>query len=442
MNKFSIKNLGLDKVFNWKDEYGRGRCCMLTSAWINTTLLYLISDALYSAFLIAKGYSMVEVSALSVVSLLSSFFALASPLILERFKRRKLILGVGRFLFYALNLLGITAIPSIFHDRTAMLIASYVTVFLAGALNTIVTSGYSAWHVNFIQGESRLYYFSCQQTSTTIISTVLIFLMSMIADRLDGTAWALPVMTYGRIFAMVFGILDVVLLSLPNEYEYAKNAKEIRLDYLVKLPFGNKKFIATVGILCLWFFAQGLTSSVYNYYMITEMKASLKLMNLTIIFYSVALIFTSKFWRQVVRKRSWIATFGICGLIHAPSALFYILMTPSNVTWIFILVALTQGFAGVGLNLSCMNMVYVNTPIEDQTYYIGFYNMAVNVAPLIGRVIATLAVAAAGNAAVNVFGLEFNVVRWLYLGQFIAYFAASILFIKNREKLNSPQIRK
>ena len=76
-------------IFNWRESRGRGRCCMLASSWILRIIRDITLGALYSAFLSVNGFSMVDVSLLSVLTLLSSFCSGITPFILERFEKRK-----------------------------------------------------------------------------------------------------------------------------------------------------------------------------------------------------------------------------------------------------------------------------------------------------------------------------------------------------------------
>ncbi len=421
-------------IFNWRESRGRGRCCMLASSWILRIIRDITLGALYSAFLSVNGFSMVDVSLLSVLTLLSSFCSGITPFILERFEKRKWILAGGKLLYYVLSILGLTILPLLVENHRAMLITACVLVFVSGALNTIVTCGYSAWHAAFLQGDARISYFSFQQISSTVIGSGLLFAISAVADSFTGDALRTAIF-WIRMFGFVLAVADVIFLTIPEEYAYPHELERIEFLNLFRLPFRHKKFIMTVGLMCIWGYGFGLTDSVLYYYLQKDIGVSLKLLSMNSVVYAVALIVLSGFWRKVLRKYSWLTTFGIAGLVHAVSLLMTIGVTRGNSLWLYMGVNVVQGVAGVGLNLTELNMIYVNTPATDQTYYMGFYSMAVNAAPLLGRLTATLVVYLMGNAAVVLFGFPLGAVRLLLLGQFIAYVLCSFLLIRNRKAL-------
>ena len=92
----------LSMIFNWNDERGRGRCCMLASAAIVRIIQDLTTGTLYTAFLTVNNFSIVDAGIISVLPLLASCFAIFSPYILERFPRRKWVLAGGRLTYYLL----------------------------------------------------------------------------------------------------------------------------------------------------------------------------------------------------------------------------------------------------------------------------------------------------------------------------------------------------
>ncbi len=424
----------IGNIFDWRDPRGRGRCCMLASSWILRIIRDLTVGSLYSAFLAANGFTMVGVSILSVLTLLSSFLSGLTPFILERFEKRKWILAGGKLLYYLLNILGLTILPLLVQNPDAMLAVACVLVFISGALNTIVTCGYSAWHVAFLQGEKRVSYFSFQQISSTVVGSGLLFALSAIADSVSGDALR-TAMFWIRMFGFVLAVADVIFLTIPEEYAYPHELEHIEFLNLFRLPFRHRKFIMTVGVMCIWGYGFGLTASVLLYYLQKDIGVSLKLLSMNSVVSAIALLTLSGFWRRVLRKYSWLTTFGIAGLVHAVSIILTIGVTSANCAWLYMAVNVVQGVAGVGLNLANLNMIYVNTPSTDQTYYLGFYSMAVNAAPLLGRLTATLVVYLMGSMSVLVFGFPFGAVRILLLGQFASYVLCGLLLILKREAL-------
>ena len=66
------KRSDLSAIFNWHDERGRGRCCMLGSAAIVRIIQDLTTGTLYTAFLTINNFSIVDAGIISVLTLFRS----------------------------------------------------------------------------------------------------------------------------------------------------------------------------------------------------------------------------------------------------------------------------------------------------------------------------------------------------------------------------------
>ncbi|MDO4487615.1 MAG: MFS transporter [Eubacteriales bacterium] len=423
------------EIFNWNNEFGRGRCCMLYSAWIFKFLRDVIIGTLYVAYLSSIGFTLNEVSILSSVWLASSFCSFLSAAILERFPRRRYVLLIGKLLYYLLNLVGLTVIPLFVSDRASLMVIFTVIIFVSGALFNIVNGGYLTWHSNFVKGDNAAYYFSVQQTTMNIFGSIFLLGMSRFVDHFKAGGNAGWVFLVVRGIAVLFAVTDLFVLSIPKEYPYPKSTERIELKNLVLIPFGHKKFIMTMGIYAIWLLSMGLTETVGFYHLQNEVGVSMTLLNMYTPMYALLLLLTSGFWRMVISKKSWLVTFGIAGMLHAPSVLLTAFVTGSNAYWLYLVIIMIQSVAGVGLNLADLNMVYVNTPDVDQTYYIGFFSMLQNLGPFIGKLIGGIFIGILGERTVLFAGIPFGSVRFLYVFQFIGLMVCSLLFIATRKRL-------
>ena len=124
----NLRHSDLFVVFNWKDDRGKGRCCMLASAILSALVTDLTSGTLYTAFLTVNNFSIVDAGVLTFLPLIASCFSIFSPMILERFKKRRWILAGGRLAYYVINILGLTLLPYLVQEQSAKLVpprASY-----------------------------------------------------------------------------------------------------------------------------------------------------------------------------------------------------------------------------------------------------------------------------------------------------------------------------
>ena len=138
----NLKYSDLFTVFNWHDDRGKGRCCMLASAILATLVTDLTAGTLYTAFLTVNNFSIVDAGVITFLPLIASCFSIFSPAILERFKKRRWVLAGGRLAYYVINILGLTALPYLVKDQGAKLFCFGAVVFLASLVNNLFTSGY------------------------------------------------------------------------------------------------------------------------------------------------------------------------------------------------------------------------------------------------------------------------------------------------------------
>ena len=93
----NLRHSDLFVVFNWKDDRGKGRCCMLASAILSALVTDLTSGTLYTAFLTVNNFSIVDAGVLTFLPLIASCFSIFSPMILERPKCKIPVLSPSFF---------------------------------------------------------------------------------------------------------------------------------------------------------------------------------------------------------------------------------------------------------------------------------------------------------------------------------------------------------
>ena len=407
----------LSSIFNWKDERGRGRCCMLASAAIVRIIQDLTTGTLYTAFLTVNNFSIVDAGIISVLPLLASCFAIFSPYILERFPRRKWVLAGGRLTYYLLNILGLTLLPFLVHDQTQKLWAFGALVFVSGIFNHLFASGYTVWHLNFIEEPIRFRYFSIQQFSTSVITSVSIIGLGLLADSLKGTAYEAQILIAIRMLGLLLAIGDVILLSIPKEYPYPKKEAKIRVGNIFKLPLRNRKFMGTMALVAAWQFAIYLPQSSWHYYLLNTVNAGVAMTNLYTPFSILSFLLTAPLWRRFQAKYSWWKTFLLAAIMHVPAVFAAAFVDRGNFMWLYPLVILSQTIDGVGLNLAWLNFPYLNTPKHDQTYYISFYTLLINVMAFLGQLTATVFLDAWGSRTVLFLGYPLSAVQVLLVVQ-------------------------
>ena len=430
----NIRNSNLFAVFNLKDDLAKGRVSMLISSIIVTINSFLTAGIFHTAFLIANDIDLVKVGIISFIPFAANGFSIFSPFILERFKKRKLILSIGRVLYYTINILGVTLLPLYIKDSNAKVIAFAILVFISSAINALTVTGYAAWHINFIPNKVRADYLSYMQTLSYIFTGTVLIISSVIADKLRGSSNENTVLFCIRFFAYFIAIVEVIILALPKEFPYASKTK-VKLKNVFTLPFSYKPFIFTMLIVFLWTYVQNLTYSLLDYYLLNDVGAEYTFINLINAGYALFLLAFSKRWKRILDKYSWFKTFAIAAIMLAPTSFLYSFATKTTYIPIMLIVRLTQHFIGVGLNLTFANMVYVNLPDEDRTNYTSFHQFGANISAFFGMLTGTTYVALTNNLIFKIGSLNFTSVQQLLIIQSIGQLLVAFLVVKLRPKV-------
>lgn len=400
-------------LFNFHNEFARGRSCMLLSSALVSTISWLTTGLFYTSFLMANGIDIVNIGILTFVPFIANCFSIFSPSILERFARRRALLAGSRVAYYTLNILAITVLPLFVSDPGVKMVLFVALVFAANIINALFSSGYSVWQVNFIPDEVRAEYFSINTTVTAFIGCGAALASSLIADALAATPYQDTIIVLFRYVAFALAMADVAIISLPKEYPYKKSGDLPRLRDIVVKPLRHKKFALTMALVFVWTFCINAPLSSLNYYLINDVGVSYSFVYIINMFYPVILLLLLPFGQRIIKRVGWFRAFAIGGLLHIPTNLAYSCVTAANYLWLMPTVRLIQHVFGVLLNVAYANMVYINLPETDQTNYVAFHTLVVNIAGFLGMMAGTGFVAAFPDIVVSVLGLQFTNVQML-----------------------------
>lgn len=404
MKKFS--NLSVFSILNFSSPEAKGRCSMLASAVTAGIVNNLTGGIFYTGFLIANDIDIVNVGIISFIPHIASLFSIFSPMLLERFQKRKVLLAILKLLYYSLNILGITLLPTLVHDKQLKVLFFAVILFLAGIINSIATSGYSSWQVNFIPDKVRADYFTLQHLFSNLMAGIVIVCSGMIADALSGSEKQIEIITLLRFVAFGLAIIDIIILSLPKEYPYKHSYQKLSLVSIFTTPFKCKPFILVMAVVFSRNFSSILSGSTLNYYLLNDVGVKYTFINGISAVYFIFFIIFSKFWKQLIYRKGWLLTFAIAQLIWVPSQMLYAFTTTSNYVWLMLIVRLTQHFLGVGISVTVSNMAFIHLPESDRTNYISFFTITSSVSNFLGMMSGTLLTSMLQNATLNLFGFK------------------------------------
>lgn len=417
----------MSDIYNLKDNDAKGRLISLGSSLMTSFYNVFITGIFYTGFLSMYDISIEGAGIISYIPLIASCSSLFSSIILEKIKKRKKILVASKIYFYAMYILATTLMPQFITDPTARLWAFGIILFLAYAVYALFSPGFTPWFYTFYpnDNERRTRYITYNQIFSSIMSSAVMLLSAVITDALKGSPAQDTIILVMRYLAFVLVLIDVFMQAQAIEYPYPPSP-QIKFRQIFTLPFQYKKFLYCLLMMFAWNFIANLNNGLWAYHLLNHFDFSYTLINSMSVMYTFILIFTQPFWRGVLRKYSWIKTFGLTCLVWMPTEVLFFLMNPTNL-YLYVPLCVVQNLLSVGLNLSYSNILYMNLPSENSTAHIAFYSVGCNLFAFLGLFVGTQISSITGDNAIWFLNMEFYSVQFTTLARAITMFALGLL---------------
>ena len=419
----------MSDIYNLKDNDAKGRLISLGSSLMTSFYNVFITGIFYTGFLSMYDISIEGAGIISYIPLIASCSSLFSSIILEKIKKRKKILVASKIYFYAMYILATTLMPQFITDPTARLWAFGIILFLAYAVYALFSPGFTPWFYTFYpnDNERRTRYITYNQIFSSIMSSAVMLLSAVITDALKGSPAQDTIILVMRYLAFVLVLIDVFMQAQAIEYPYPPSP-QIKFRQIFTLPFQYKKFLYCLLMMFAWNFIANLNNGLWAYHLLNHFDFSYTLINSMSVMYTFILIFTQPFWRGVLRKYSWIKTFGLTCLVWMPTEVMFFLMNPTNL-YLYVPLCIVQNLLSVGLNLSYSNILYMNLPSENSTAQIAFYSVGCNLFAFLGLFVGTQISSITGDNAIWFLNMEFYSVQFTTLARAITMFALGLLLV-------------
>ena len=419
----------MSDIYNLKDNDAKGRLISLGSSLMTSFYNVFITGIFYTGFLSMYDISIEGAGIISYIPLIASCSSLFSSIILEKIKKRKKILVASKIYFYAMYILATTLMPQFITDPTARLWAFGIILFLAYAVYALFSPGFTPWFYTFYpnDNERRTRYITYNQIFSSIMSSAVMLLSAVITDALKGSPAQDTIILVMRYLAFVLVLIDVFMQAQAIEYPYPPSP-QIKFRQIFTLPFQYKKFLYCLLMMFAWNFIANLNNGLWAYHLLNHFDFSYTLIISMSVMDTLIWIFTPPFWRGVLRKYSWIKTFGLTCLVWMPTEVMFFLMNPTNL-YLYVPLCVVQNLLSVGLNLSYSNILYMNLPSENSTAHIAFYSVGCNLFAFLGLFVGTQISSITGDNAIWFLNMEFYSVQFTTLARAITMFALGLLLV-------------
>jgi len=402
-------------IYSVRDEESKGRLISLGSSMITAFYNVFITGIFYTGFLSMYDISITGVGIVTFIPYIANCFSVFSPRILGRFEKRKWILLAAKIYFYAMYIVATTLMPRFVTDPDARLIWFVILLFLAYSVYALFSPGLTTWFYRFYPAESerRTRYIAYNQTFSSILSSIMLLVSSVLTDAVEGSTMQDQLILGFRYFAFLLVLADVLLQAMAKEYPYAE-APRLRLDKVFTIPFRYRKFLLCMVVMFAWNYIGNLNNGLWNFHLLNHLHFSYTVINLVSMTYTIILLSTGVLWRNILKRCSWVRTFGIAALLFVPTEFLMFILTPGTEgLWAF--TSMIQHFCSVGLNLSYANILYLNLPEEESTACISFNTIGCNIFAFLGMISGTLVCSVLGDSTTSFLGMDVYAVQYTTL---------------------------
>lgn len=420
-------------IFNTRDDMAKGRVINLTCTLLTAVYNVFITGIFYTGFLTMNDINISGSGVVMMIPYVANLFSIFSEKVLSRFKHRKIAMIGAKIYFYFMYIIATTIMPRFIAGPDARLVAFVIILFLAYAVYAPFSPGITVWFYQFFpkDNERRTRYLLLCQVFSSIMSTIILLCSGIITDAFKRSGNQETIIVILRFVAFGLVLLETMIQLRAKDFTPPSHGN-LKLGEVFTMPLRYRKFLMCMIMMFCWNFIANLNNGLWGYHLLNHMKFDYTLINLMSVMYTVILLTTSGVWRRVLRRYSWIRTFGIACLLWVPTEIVFFFMTPQR-PWIYVPTCFVQNLLSVGLNLSYANILYMNLPEDHSTAAIAFNAIGCNVCAFLGLMTGTYVSSLTGDTTVRMMGMDLYSVQFTTLMRAVTILAMGlILFFRWR----------
>ena len=363
-------------------------------------------------------------------------FQIFSPMLFNRFKRKKTVLLVTRILFYSLYIVVVGSIPYIPAADGIRINFLLVTMIAAYLINAVAAPGYSVLHIRSIPEGSRADFFSVLSLLNNVCVYVFILLSGYVVDFFRDRGNFLAGITAVRIIAVAFAAFEIYSHCHIHEYDEPENENRRRFTNPF-LPLKNKQFAICAVLTGFYSFFANIPGLYYSSYLVNDVVAPYSFLG-TVYFLSVpCMIIFVPFWNSVIKKKSWFGAISIALILlifHYASLLF---VNGENYKVLYTITMIYYFSIIPGVSIVTGNLPFYRLPEGDRTIYIAFWGGFNSFMAMLGLFAGSLFIARTGSLAINFYGWSIHNKQLIMLvtGSLLMVLGLFYRFFSRKEQL-------
>ncbi|GHV02383.1 hypothetical protein FACS189485_02650 [Spirochaetia bacterium] len=385
-------------------------------------------------------YAVIHVSDLLLGTLTTliqfcNIFQILSPLLLDRFKRKKQILLITRIIYYVFFIIVIGAIPFVPGDdgfRVGLLLTA--TVF-ANLINALAAPGYSVLHIRSIPNDFRADFFSVLNLLNSVCVYVFILLCGYVVDFFRDRGSLLAGITAVRIIALCFAALEIYTHINIHEFDEPEGEnKHPRLNPF--LPLKNREFTICTLLTGLNSFFSNIPGMYYSSYLVNDVVAPFRFLGFVTFLSVPIMILVIPIWNHVIRKISWFRTISIGFLLLSGHYFILPFVSRGNYMYLYTLSMIYYFSIVPGVNIVSANLPYYRLPEGGRTTFLAFYTSFNSFMAMLGLFCGSIFIARTGALRLTLFGWSMQNKQYMMIITGVLLFCLGLMyhFIAKKEK--------
>ncbi len=372
---------------------------LISGVFLTSLILSMMQDAP-----VVKQNSFL--GSVTMISLATGLAQIVSPLIMERFPKRKKLLLILRSFYHLLNIVLLGVIPILPLPLDVRLWFFLGVHLIASLIVQVSSAAFSVWHVSDLPDRTRASYFSIVNMLSPMITSLLATGASFFLDHMkDGGQGYLGLLIL-RGAALVFAGLEIFAFTRIKEPEYAPSPKRSLIGMLT-LPFRTPKYLLIVSLTLIYSFGANFPGQYFTAYLLEDVGLSYALIS-GITLASIPIYFVAyPLWTRVIGRTSWLRTLALATTLYLTPYLFNA-FTTSDRWYFYPISAISAYIFAPGITLVFANLPYMNLPEANQTSYIAFYSTVGNVSGFLSSLAAKSFVTATTGTDIAFLGSLFQ----------------------------------
>lgn len=412
--RHSLENL-IEEVFEPGTEIGASRVNVTASSYTSTVITGITGGNFLTGLLLLLKADDAMLGMVTMIGFIGNTLQMLSPLVLERFEKRKRILIVGKCVVHLLNIAVIGTISILWTDDRLKITAITAAIMAISLLNAILSPGISIWHIKSIPENRRVKFYSFFNLTNVVIQYAIVLGLSKVADIFKAAGNELLGLMLLRAIALMLAVLDICFLLKVREYPNKREEGALNLKEVLLSPLKQKKYLVTVVIAFLWCFSANIPGPYYTAYLLKDLNIDYSYLNLVNMLNIPLLFIFTPFWSRRIRKTSWFRALCLSMGAYLLNYCGLAFVTKDNLFYLFPLSMILAFIFAPGINIVFANAPFINIPEANQTNYIGFYAAMSNFAAFAGAMLGRSFIQGTEGFGVKVLGTNMQNKQYILL---------------------------